>query len=31
MAGVSTPEFRTDLYTRGSDGWELRQPSPPPA
>ena len=29
MAGVSTPEFWTDLYTRGGDGWELRQPAPP--
>ena len=29
MAGVSAPEFWTDLYTRGGDGWDLRQPSPP--
>jgi len=28
MAGVSTPEFWTDLYARGGDGWELRQPAP---
>ena len=28
MAGVSTPEFWTDLYVRGGDGWELRQPAP---
>ena len=29
MAGVSAPEFWTDLYARGGDGWELRQPAPP--
>jgi methyl halide transferase len=29
MAGVSTSEFWTDLYARGGDGWDLRQPSPP--
>lgn len=29
MAGVSAPEFWTDLYARGGDGWDLRQPSPP--
>ena len=29
MAGVSAPEFWTDLYSRGGDGWDLRQPSPP--
>jgi SAM-dependent methyltransferase len=28
MAGVSTPEFWTDLYARGGDAWELRQPAP---
>jgi len=28
MAGVSTPDFWTDLYARGGDGWELRQPAP---
>ncbi len=28
MAGVSAPEFWTDLYTRGGDGWELGQPAP---
>jgi SAM-dependent methyltransferase len=26
---VSAPEFWTDLYARGGDGWELRQPAPP--
>ncbi|MBI4627132.1 MAG: SAM-dependent methyltransferase, partial [Candidatus Rokubacteria bacterium] len=25
---MSTPEFWTDLYARGGDGWELRQPAP---
>ena len=29
MASVSAPEFWTDLYARGGDGWELRQPAPP--
>jgi len=29
MADVSTPGFWTDLYARGGDGWELRQPAPP--
>ena len=29
MASVSTPEFWSDLYTRGHDGWELRQAAPP--
>ena len=29
MAGVSAPEFWSDLYARGGDGWELRQPAPP--
>ena len=29
MASVSTPEFWSDLYTRGNDGWELRQAAPP--
>ena len=29
MASVSAPEFWTDLYARGGDGWDLRQPSPP--
>lgn len=29
MAGVSAPEFWTDLYARNADGWELRQPAPP--
>ena len=29
MAGVSMSEFWTDLYARGGDGWDLRQPSPP--
>ena len=29
MASVSAAEFWTDLYTRGGDGWELRQPAPP--
>ena len=29
MADVSASEFWTDLYARGSDGWDLRQPSPP--
>lgn len=29
MAGVSAPEFWTDLYARRGDGWELRQPAPP--
>jgi methyl halide transferase len=29
MAGVSAPESWTDLYARGGDGWDLRQPSPP--
>jgi SAM-dependent methyltransferase len=29
MASVSAPEFWTDLYTRGGDGWELGQPAPP--
>ncbi|PYN81515.1 MAG: SAM-dependent methyltransferase [Candidatus Rokuibacteriota bacterium] len=29
MASVSTSEFWTDLYARGGDGWELRQPAPP--
>src|SRR5262249_16821969 len=29
MAGVSTSEFWTDLYARGGDGWDLRQPAPP--
>jgi methyl halide transferase len=29
MAGVSAPGFWTDLYARGGDGWDLRQPSPP--
>jgi len=29
VAGVSAPEFWTDLYARGRDGWELRQPAPP--
>ncbi len=28
MASVSRPEFWTDLYARGGDGWELRQPAP---
>src|SRR5438034_6999521 len=28
VAGVSTPEFWTDLYTRGGDGWELGRPAP---
>ncbi len=28
MAGVSTPEFWTDLYTRGGDGWELGRTAP---
>jgi SAM-dependent methyltransferase len=26
---VSAPACWTDLYTRGGDGWDLRQPSPP--
>ncbi|PYM91689.1 MAG: SAM-dependent methyltransferase [Candidatus Rokuibacteriota bacterium] len=29
MADVSASEFWTDLYARGGDGWELRQPAPP--
>jgi len=29
VASVSAPEFWTDLYARGADGWELRQPAPP--
>jgi hypothetical protein len=29
MADVSVPGFWTDLYARGGDGWELRQPAPP--
>ena len=29
MASVSTSDFWTDLYARGGDGWELRQPAPP--
>ena len=29
MASVSAAEFWTDLYARGGDGWELRQPAPP--
>ena len=29
MASVSAPEFWTDLYARGGDGWELGQPAPP--
>ena len=29
MASVSASEFWTDLYARGADGWELRQPAPP--
>jgi methyl halide transferase len=29
MAGVSTPDFWTDLYARGDDGWDIRQPAPP--
>ena len=29
MASVNTPEFWSDLYTRGNDGWELRQAAPP--
>jgi thiopurine S-methyltransferase len=29
MASVSTSDFWTDLYARGADGWELRQPAPP--
>jgi SAM-dependent methyltransferase len=28
LAGVSAPEFWTDLYTRGGDGWELGEPAP---
>src|SRR5213079_1458089 len=28
VAGVSAPEFWTDLYTRGGDGWELGRPAP---
>jgi methyl halide transferase len=28
MASVSAPDFWTDLYARGGDGWEIRQPSP---
>jgi len=28
MAGVNAPDFWTDLYARGGDGWELRQPAP---
>lgn len=29
MASVSAPDFWTDLYARGADGWELSQPAPP--
>ncbi len=29
MASVSAPDFWTDLYARGGDGWELRQPAQP--
>src|SRR5881409_2495458 len=29
MASVSAPDFWTDLYARGGDGWEIRQPAPP--
>ncbi|HBH00983.1 MAG TPA: SAM-dependent methyltransferase [Candidatus Rokubacteria bacterium] len=29
MADVSVPAFWTDLYARGGDGWELREPAPP--
>ena len=28
MASVSAAEFWTDLYARGGDGWEIRQPAP---
>ena len=29
MASVSTSDFWTDLYARGADGWDIRQPTPP--
>ena len=29
MASVSASDFWTDLYARGADGWEIRQPAPP--
>ncbi len=29
MATVSDAAFWSDLYARGGDGWELRQPAPP--
>ena len=29
MADVSAPAFWTELYARGGDGWELREPAPP--
>src|SRR5258705_3669813 len=29
MASVSPSDFWTDLYARGADGWDIRQPTPP--
>ncbi len=29
MASVNAADFWTDLYARGGDGWEIRQPAPP--
>ena len=29
MASVSGADFWSDLYARGGDGWDLRQPAPP--